>query len=174
MGAAKKQSEKSSMLNVDEFTVKVLNAVASGAYDAAVELLKEFLETPSPYPQLRSRIERFINHSIDLVYAIRAKKNFSGMASLTRSKQQEISDKSNEHYADLQLTLAKIKRTITRLRNEDLKSTLWIVRAVVWGMGAIILMAFIREIVDGFWGVVEIVLVDFIERGVDWLTKFIR
>ena len=171
MGAAKKLSNKTSMKGVADLRQELLHAVAEGSFDEAVELLKDFLEQPSPYPQFRKKMERLVSHCVDLVNAIRAKKSFPGMKSLTRSKQHDLAQRSNEHYSELQLTLLRMDRALLKMQNEDIRSTLWTVRAVVYSVSVVVLLAFFLEFWGGLWKVLEVLADHWLEKAISWVMS---
>ncbi len=161
-------------LDIEELRNELLNAVADDAFDRAIEILQQFLNQPSDYPQFRQRLVRLVGHAIDLVNAIRAKKSFPGINGLTRSKQQEIADKIRDHFRELQMTITKMERILDQLRREDVRSTLWIIRAVIYAAGVIVIVAFLKEITGGLWSVFETVLSNFLDKGLDWVIGLFK
>lgn len=129
----------------DTVRYNVLVFVVEENYDRAVYELKHFLDAPSEYPTFRKRTERFINHAVDLVNAIKAKRRFPGVHSLTMAKQQEIVDRFHDHFAELQATLKRIERIEQELKLEDVRSTILVVRTFVNAAFAIAVLAFILE-----------------------------
>ena len=112
----------------DTLRFNVLSHVVEENYDKAIEDLKDFLRADSDYPKFRSRAERYIMHSIDLVNGIRAKRNFPGMTSLTTAKQQELHEKFKEHFNELTATLKKVEKIQVDVRMEEFRSTVWVVQ----------------------------------------------
>jgi hypothetical protein len=171
MGAAKKSQETQSLIEVEDLKSQVSDAVADESFDLAIERLQAFLEQPSEYPQYRQRLERLVSHAIDLVNAIRAKKNFPGMTSLTRSKQQELMERTTDHYNELQSTMVKMDRIILQLKREDIRSTLWILRAIIYAAGLIVIIAFLQEVTGGLWGVFELVMENTLDGVINWVVN---
>lgn len=133
----------------DSFRYNILTWVLSEQYDQATEALKSFVEDPSEYPDFSQKVERFVNHSIDLVYAIKAKRNFPGMTSLTRSKQQELRERFKDHFKELQWTLKKIEKIQHDLRIQDVRSTIYVVKAGWYALFCIVSLTFVLELVNG-------------------------
>lgn len=125
---------KENMGRSDTLKFGILSYVINEDYEKALTLLERFLEQDSPYPDLRGKIERFVSHSIDLVRAIKTKRNFPGISSLTRAKQQELREKFREHLKELEYALNKIEKVQTDLRIHDARSTIWIVRAIFYSL----------------------------------------
>ncbi|MGZ3769038.1 MAG: hypothetical protein ACXVCP_00050 [Bdellovibrio sp.] len=133
----------------DSLRYGILNLVLNENYDKAIEDLKAFLEVPSEYPNFKSKITRYISHSIDLIYAIKAKRGFPGINSLTRAKQQELREKFKGHFRELHYVLKIIEKIQGDLRVEDVRSTIYIVKAAWFAGLAIVITAFWMEIVHG-------------------------
>jgi acetylornithine deacetylase/succinyl-diaminopimelate desuccinylase-like protein len=118
-------------------------------YDKAIEELKDFLERPTEYPNFKGKITRYIHHSIDLIYAIKAKRGFPGINSLTRAKQQELREKFKEHFKELQYILKIVEKTHGDLRIQDARSTIYVVRALWLAALGVIILGFWLDIVNG-------------------------
>ncbi len=175
MGVPKlEENNEEKILDIDELRNEVLNAVADDAFDRAIDLMHRFLNQPSDYPQYRNRLVRLVGHGIDLVNAIRAKKNFPGMSNLTRSKQQEIADRIRDHFGELQTTISKMERIIDQLRREDVRSTIWIIRAIIYASGVIVIVAFLKEVTGGLWSVFEMVIANALDKALDWVIGFFK
>jgi hypothetical protein len=158
----------------DSLRYTVLRMVLDERYDSAIEELREFLNADSEYPDFKVRIGRFINHSIDLIYAIKAKRSFPGISSLTRAKQQELREKFKEHLKELQQCIKIIEKNQTDLRVADARSTIYVVRAVWYSVALISLMAFYLEITHGLARTSYIVVDDAITRTTEWLLHLIH
>ena len=111
--------------------------------------LKDFLEKPSEYPNFKEKITRYIHHSIDLIYAIKAKRGFPGINSLTRAKQQELREKFKGHFKELQYILKIVEKIQGDLRIQDARSTIYVVRAAWLAAFGVIVLAFWLDIVHG-------------------------
>ncbi len=133
----------------DSLRYSILTGVLSEEYDRVIEELKGFSDKPSPYPNFQEKATRYINHCIDLIYAIKAKRGFQGIGSLTRAKQQELREKFKEHFRELQHVLKVIEKIQTDLRIQDVRSTIYVVRALWLATLSIIILAFWLDIIDG-------------------------
>lgn len=141
--------DKSDLGRPDSLRYNILTWVLDERYDRAIEELKDFLEKPSEYPNFQSKVTRYINHSIDLIYAIKAKRSFPGINSLTRAKQQELREKFKEHFRELQYVLKIVEKVQGDLRIQDVRSTIYVVKAAWFAALAIIVLAFWLDIVNG-------------------------
>lgn len=157
----------------DSLRYNILTWVLDEQYDRAIGEIKDLLERPSPYPDFHARVRRYANHSVDLIFAIKAKRNFPGISSLTRAKQQELREKFKEHFKELQYILMRVEKVETDLRISDTRSTIYVVRAL-WLAGiGIILLAFLLEIVRGLAQTGYAVFDESITTGINWLFHLI-
>ncbi|WP_374073306.1 hypothetical protein [Bdellovibrio bacteriovorus] len=148
----------------------ILTWVLDERYDRAIEELKDFLEKPSEYPNFQSKITRYIHHSVDLIYAIKAKRSFPGINSLTRAKQQELREKFKEHFRELQYVLKIVEKIQGDLRVQDVRSTIYVVRAAWFAVVAIVALAFWLEIVHGLAKTSYLVFDDAFGQVANWLA----
>jgi len=165
--------EKTDFGRPDSLRYKVLTQVLQEGYDRAIGELRDFLEAESEYPNFKSKIERYIAHCVDLVYAIKAKRNFPGISSLTRAKQQELMEKFKEHYKELQFMLRKIEKVESNLRIEDARSTIYVIRALWISAFCLLAMWFITEAVRGLAITSSVVVEDFFNKTIDFLFSLV-
>lgn len=151
----------------------VLQAVLEERYDSALEEIKRFSEAESEYPNFHQRTQRYVNHGKDLVYAIKAKRNFDGIGSLTRAKQQELREKFKEHYNELKFVLRKVEKIEHDLKIEDARSTIYIIRAL-W-LAAVVLIAlwFLMEVAGGLAITSAVVAEDTLDKVGGWIFGLI-
>ncbi len=133
----------------DQLRHKILTQILDEQYEKTIEDLREFFVTESVYPTFNKRIERYINHSIDLIYAIKAKRNFPGISQLTRAKQQELRERFKEHFNELVFMLKKIEKIEKDLSLEDARSTIYVVQAVWVAALCVLISWFVLEIYRG-------------------------
>lgn len=163
--------ENSDLGKPDSLRYTILTRVLNEDYDSALEELNSFLEEPSEYPNFKSKITRFVHHSIDLIYAIKAKRSFPGINSLTRAKQQELREKFKGHFKELQYVLKLIEKIQGDLRIHDVRSTIYVVKALWLAILGIIITAFWMEIVHGLAKTSVIVSDDAFGKLANWLAE---
>jgi hypothetical protein len=155
----------------DTLRYNILTYVINEEYDRAIKMLKEFIEKDSEYPNFKIKIERYSLHAIDLIYAIRTKRNFPGLSGLTRTKQQELRDKFKEHYKELRLILKKVENCMEELRLDDVKSTkivvssAWLSVATLFGAGLFI------EIFQGLGGTIGLIVNDRFDHIINFIIE---
>ncbi len=155
----------------DTLRYNILTFVINEEYDRAIKTLKDFLESDSEYPNFKLKVERYLLHSIDLIYAIRTKRNFPGISSLTRTKQQELRDRFKEHFKELRFMMKKIEDCLEDLRLSDVKSTHIVVKAFWLSIVVVFVAGFSFEIVNGLGHTFEIVFNDYLDSAMDFLLN---
>jgi hypothetical protein len=153
----------------DTLRYNILTLVINEEYDRAIKTLKEFLESDSEYPNFKLKVERYLLHSIDLIYAIRTKRNFPGISSLTRTKQQELKDKFKEHFKELRFMMKKIEDCMEELRLNDVRSTHIVIKAFWLSVVVVFVAGVSFEIVNGMGHSFEIVFNDYVESTIQFL-----
>lgn len=174
MSAAQKLQKNVHVLKPQVSSVKsihndVINLVGMGEYTKAVQLLKDFSNNDFPYPNFKLKVERYVNHSIDLILAIEANRNFMGLGSLTRPKQHELKEKFKKHFEDLKSILRKIEVSYDELRAKDNKSTKYLVRAA-WT--AVVIVAANALFLDILAGLAETVYT-LLETGINYTSDLV-
>jgi hypothetical protein len=164
---------KSEMGSANTLRFNVLTAVVNEEYDQAADELQEFVDMDSPYPDFKQRLERYVQHAIDLVYAIRAKRSFPGMASLTYAKQQELIDKYLGHFDELKVTLIRIEAIQNSMKTEDIKSTVIVLKAFVNAVFAIAVVAWVLELSSGLLKTGLLVTEDALLSLSEWLFNLL-
>lgn len=166
--------DRREMGSADTLRYNVITYVVEENYDRAIHELKSYLEADSEYPRFRERIERYIAHAIDLVNAIRAKRKFPGAASLTMAKQQELNERFREHFNDLQGVLQRVEKIQVDLKLDDVRSTVWVVKASVNAIFAIVLMAFLLEAGRGLFVTFWTVMDDYFMAATDFIFNYLK
>ncbi len=157
----------------DTLRYNILSLVINEEYERALNTLKEFIYADSQYANFKSKIERYGLHGVDLIHAIRTKRNFPGVNALTRTKQQELKEKFKEHFNELKGTLKKIENCMEELRLDDVKSTRILVKAVWLSLVTLFVAGFVVEIYNGLWKTALAVIEENIVIFLNWLFTFI-
>lgn len=155
----------------DGLRYNVITFIREGNYERAVLELRKYQERPSDYPKFKQRIERYVNHAIDLIRAIEMKRSFPGLDRLTIAKQQDLKMKIKQHIDELVFCLKRIERVEVSLRVEDARSTVLVLRALVASGFAVVLVAFALEMVRGLFSNAVVVADDAYQEFFDWLIK---
>lgn len=157
----------------DSFRYNILTMVINEEYDRAIRSLKEFIESESEYPNFRMKIERYALHSIDLIYAIKTKRNFPGLGALTRTKQQELKDKFKEHFKELRFMMKKIEDSMEELRLNDVRSTGIVVKAFLFSLLIVFIAGVTLDLAQGLGHTVSLVFNDYFDKAFNFLfSKF--
>ncbi len=157
----------------DTLRYNILSLVINEEYERALKTLKDFIHSDSEYANFKVKVERYGLHGIDLIHAIRTKRNFPGINALTRTKQQELKEKFKEHFSELKSTLRKIENCLEELRLNDVKSTRLLVKSVWLSALTIFIAGIVIEIFDGLGRTSLLVIDEGVAKLLDWLFKFI-
>lgn len=158
----------------DTLRYNILTLVVNEEYDRAINSLKDFLNKDSEYANFKERIEKYILHAIDLIFAIRTKRNFPGANLLAKTKQTELRDKFREHFKELKLTMRKIESAQEDLRVSDIKSTTIFVKALVYSVAIVIVSMFALEILQGLGETTAVVVGDYIDKALNYAFKLLK
>ena len=154
---------------VGSFRHLVLSTVLEQDYEGAIKILEDFLAKPSEFPNFQAKIKRHIRFSIDLIYAIKAKRGFPGIDSLTRAKQQELRDKFKEHFKELKHTLALMEQVQGNLRSRDARATIIVINAAWVSVFVLLIMALWMDLRHGLAETTLTVLDDIFGIFANWL-----
>jgi hypothetical protein len=163
------QFDRSDLGKADTLRFNVLSYVVEENYDRAIDTLTEFRNRDSEYPRFKEKTERYVAHAVDLINAIRAKRNFPGMKSLTMAKQQELGEKFATHFRELQYTLQKIEKIQVDVRIDDVRSTVWIIKALAYAVFAVVAVAFFLDVSRGLFNTTIVVTDDIFQNLTNWL-----
>lgn len=163
--------DRSELGRADSLRQNVLSHVVEENYDRAIRELKAFLEVDFEHPNFKGKIERYIHHAIDLVHAIRAKRKFPGMQMLTMARQQDLNEKFRTHFLELQYVLQKVEKIQRDVRLSDVRSTVWVVKALSIAVLVIALAAFLLDAHGGLVATVINVCEDIYQDISAWLLK---
>lgn len=158
----------------DTARYNVLTLVINEEYDRAIKYLKDYSQIESAYPNFKDKIERYIRHAIDLVFAIRNKRNFPGMSLLTRSKQNEMRERVREHFQELKMVMRKVEASQEELRIIDIKSTTILVKGLWLSVVIVFLSAFVIEVAQGVGQTFMTVGGDYIDVFIDVLFSYLN
>jgi hypothetical protein len=133
-----------------EFQFGVLANVASRRYSEAIRNLQNYKIGKGTHPVYVRKTENLFKRGEDLINAIEAKKNFPNLTALSQNKQEEIHQKALENFEDLKIVLRRI-RTIERdIAIEDARSSIWVIKALLFSFSVILGVWFINEIFLSF------------------------
>jgi hypothetical protein len=167
--AAKMRASVQDAGHVDGLRATILSRVASENYDGAIDDIKSYIDAKSDYPQFKARAERYLNYAVDLVNAVKAKRSFPGMQHLSMSKQQELFDRAMEHFEDLKVTLKKVEQIETEVRLDDVRSTVWVIKAMVYCVFGLLVLAFLMEVSRGVLPSAAIVVDDTFGNAINFI-----
>lgn len=168
------ESQKREGGRIDSVRTTVLASVVQEAYDRAKDDLRNYVEHKSEYPGFQERAERYVQHCCELIQAIQTKRNFPGLASLSLAKQQEIHEKVLEHFEELKANLKQIEKVERENKLTDLRSTVWVVKAVCNVVLGFVAVAFLSDMRAGAFTSVFQVVNTMLDDAGSWLVNLIN
>lgn len=153
----------------DSLRSTILMLTLNEHYDAAIKELKVYLNAKSEYPQFASRTSRYASHSFDLINAIKTKRSFPGLSSLSTSKQQELQERALEHFDELKRMLLRIEKIDYELRLDDIRSTVWVIQAMFTGAVLVLAVYIVQSLSQGFFHSAHVVFNDYTTRLIDYV-----
>ena len=151
----------------------ILDYVVGGDYERAKAELNDYLEYKKDYPAFVERSTRYIKHCHDLISAIETKRNFPGLAGLALSKQQELYDRVVGHFEELKGVLKNIEVLEKETQLNDIRSTVWFVRAVVNSVFFLLIVGIFIELYSGLGESFGIVFDSLVDDLANYVTKLI-
>ena len=165
--------DRSELGRADTLRFNVLTYVVEENYDRAIQELRTFLESDFEYPEVKGKVERYIQHAVDLVHAIRAKRKFPGAQLLTMARQKDLNEKFRAHFSELQYILKKVEKIQKDVRLDDIRSTVWVVRALIASIMIITLVGLGLDAKDGLVDNILNVSDDVFHQITEWFfSKF--
>ena len=147
----------------------VLKRIVNGDYDGAKTALVEYVELQSDYPNFIVRSKRYVDHCHDVIQAIKTKREFPSKHTLPMSKQQELMEKVVEHFEELKHYLNRIEITQKDAKLEDLRSTVWVIKAFSYCLFFIVLVIFLRSAALSILASFDYVINDYTNDFVNWM-----
>lgn len=143
------EAQKADQDRINSVRTSVLGYVVSENYEYAKDDLQSFVESKRAYPMFQDRVARHVSHCNDLIEAIKTKRNFPGLASLSLSKQHELHERVLEHFEELKQNLRHIEKVERDNKLTDVRSTVWVLRALCIVVAGIVVAAFIADMRSG-------------------------
>lgn len=151
----------------------VLRFVVDGRYEEASAMIEEYLEHKKDYPALGIRAQAHVSHAKDLIHAVRSKRNFPNLSQLSMSKQQEILEHALGHFEELKYSLRAIEHLVKDEAVKDIRSTVWVLRSLVYLVTAVVGTAFFMDFTDSLGKPIWAVFNDLTDQTYALLTTFL-
>lgn len=156
-GMAKRSAEKrfelmleGAVYDLGSLQHKVLTSVVEKNYDEALSTLKGYRERKSFYQSYVKKTGKIFDHAENLIHSIKIKKNFPNLQGLNQKKQEELAQKTKEHWEELRIVLRRLNTIEKDMEVEDARSTVLVVRALMVATMIILCAFIINEAVLSF------------------------
>jgi hypothetical protein len=154
---------------IDSLKRTILAYVSEGDYDTAKSALDKYVEMQKEYPGFIQRGERYIQHCSDVIHSIKAKREMPGLHTLPMSKQQEVMETVLKHFEELKHYLHKLELIQKDVKIDDLRSTVWVIKAMAYSIFLVVCIFFIKSAAMGIWQSFEYLVEDFSSKAINWI-----
>lgn len=110
----------------------ILYFVSLEKYERAKEELRRYIESKSEYPFFKSRALKLREHCYQTIDYIQQQRSTPGILSLSFSRQQDHYEKIVNQFEALRGMLAKMEKMEMEVRLEDVRSTVVLLRAILF------------------------------------------
>lgn len=165
------QPSRADLGRADSLRYNVLSYVMDDQYDRAIEQLRAFHEGEKEFELFRIRSERLILHCTDLINAIRAKKKFQNLATLTAAKQKEINEKYMAHFNELMLVLKRVEKMRHDIKLDDSRTTIYVVQSLWISVAALFVLALLLDFQGGLGRTTGLVWDDVTHELARWVSR---
>lgn len=150
----------------DSLMNSTLQFVVDDNFDRAIHELGVYRELKSTFPLYIDRTERYFDHCVEVIEAIRTKRSVP-TGNLPAAKRQELSEKIFVHFHELSDSLSKIGSIENELKVEDAKSTVWVIQALFMAVFFLTLFAVVMEA----WRTMRIPVQVVFHDAVEWILQ---
>jgi hypothetical protein len=168
------ESSRKDLGRMDSLRASILGLVVAENYERAVDEMVAYVDLKTSYPGYQERVQRLVQHCSELIQAIKTKRNFPGLAALSLAKQQEIHEKVLAHFEDLKQHLRQIEKIEREHKLEDVRSTVWVVRAFAQSVALVFAVAFVLDVKNGMFNSLLMVTEGFVDNACAWLVNLIH
>lgn len=167
------ESQKNEAKGMGALRRSILGLVVGENYDQAKDSMRVYVEDKHEYPAFQSRVERYVQHCVELIHAIQTKRNFPGLASLSLSKQQEIHEKVIEHFEELKQNLKHIEKIERDHKLTDIRSTVWVVQSLSVAVFAVVATAFLVDLQSGLFTSLIYMINFYVDLASTWVVNLV-
>ncbi len=148
---------------LDGLRYTILSLVVEGRYDTAIAEISFYSNSEQKLQVFRTKAQRYLNHCEELIRAVESKIKFCQTRTITRSQKHQLYLMVMKHFHELTDSLKKIERIENDIRVNDLKSTVWVLKAFIMCVGSLIMFGIISEAIQGMEMPLMVVVNDSVE-----------
>ncbi len=167
------ESSKKDSGKGDQLSRSILSAVVAEDYDGAKNHLADYVAEKDSFPAFQERVQRYFQHCTELIQAIRTKRNFPGLATLSLSRQQEIHEKVMGHFEELKQNLKHVERIERDHKLVDVRSTVWVLQTISATVAAILAAAFVLDLKAGALSSLVYTVNQWVDSASTWVVSFL-
>jgi hypothetical protein len=168
------EAQRKDIGRTDSLRSSILALVVNENYQRATEEMVAYVDLKTNFPGFQDRVARLVQHCSELVQAIQTKRNFPGLAALSLAKQQEIHEKVLEHFEELKMHLRHVEKVEREFKLDDVRSTVWVVKALVKSVFCVFAVAFLLDVKNGVFSSAFMVTEVYLDNFTGWLVNLIH
>lgn len=130
---------------LDGLRYTILSLVVEGRYDTAIAEISFYANSETKLQVFRTKAQRYLNHCEELIRAIESKIKFCQTRTITRSQKHQLYMMVMKHFRELTESIKKIERVENDIRVNDLKSTVWVLKALIACVGFLVIFGMTKE-----------------------------
>jgi hypothetical protein len=168
------ESQRKDLGRLDSLSGAILSLIVGENYDRAIEEMTAYVGLKSSFPGFQNRAQRYVQHCSELITAIKTKRRFPGIASLSLAKQQEIHERVLFHFEELKRNLKQIEGMEREQILNDVRSTVWVVKAMAYGAMMIFTVALLRDIESGAFDSIVLVTNSLMDNASEAVLRLVK
>lgn len=151
-------------------THRILVLVAHKSYAQAINDIKEYVNIRSQdYGAFHLASHRYVVRISSIISAIEKQREVKGIENFTESKKQEVFEMVKTYLNELRNQIRGIENAEYSLRVDDVRSTVWVVWALIYGMFGVFTVAFVIDLATGAFHTSYVVLKDVFQQACAWI-----
>ncbi len=151
-------------------THRIMMLIAYKSYSQAVAEVKDYIQMRSKeMAALYLGAHRYVLRIETLAKAIEKKRSMPHLEKQSAAKQQEIFELIKEYFNEMRGQVKGIEAVERSLMVEDVRATVWTVRAVAFSLIAILITGFLVDISTGAYDTIVNVIHDYVLQLCDWI-----
>ena len=162
---------RGSTKDLGDLQYNVLLCISEKRYQDGLKYLSNYQKAKASSKPYGKRTQPIFHHAEELVRAIETKKNMPNFATLPQSKQEEIHHKTLENWEDLKICLRRIRAIERDMATEDARSSIWVVKAIIFSFVVCITVFIISEGFRFFGGSFVEFMHDTFKLGTDTINN---
>lgn len=128
------------------FQYNLLVTMSEFHFDNAMKMVKDYQELRTSYNLYRKQTEKIYEGLLEIIQLIKSKLETPGLRAMLPNKQEEVFEAVYESWDIFKSLLKRLRAVERELATEDARSTLIVVKAIIFSVTMILVVFIITEI----------------------------